>query len=238
MEDNLCNYVAIETQKKGTLKVSCTYQNKVNTYGKIRDLGFRKIKFDNKDVYIRRGVDGMRLSGINEIRNSFLEFIQKEIFFFSSMSIDYNYFINKYMLVYHIMENTSFNDIITDILTKEEMHQLRLRLDSQYLHNYKIQKIFDILKEWEFSSTVDTSGYFTYKAPLYYRTIGDKKYLIFTHYCDGNKYGSDGFDCWSAKFEDESDIGKKDPIESIDIRLSFDLDRNYCEIDEYLNTKV
>lgn len=235
MEESILDFVTIKRRRDGTAKITCCYQNEENTYKKIRELGFRKVKLDNKDIYIQKEANRVTLSDIEKIRQSFKDFLAMELYSTSSISISHSDFFNEYWQIDPIKKNSFYEHLIIDTLTEDETHQLRMKTDFSYKHNYNIQKVLEMLNKWEFSKTVDLNSTLTTNAPLYYRKIDKQSFIIFTHYCAGEKNNTDGFDCFITKFKKTSHIGLEKPIEWDLIIKTVDFDRDYSLIEKYLN---
>lgn len=83
------------------------------------------------------------------------------------------------------------------------------------------------LKRYGFSETVDSINEYSIEADLYYRSIGGKRYLVFNHYNKKRKADLQGFDCWISTYNSENEIGKKKAIQIEDVRLSFQVERDW-----------
>lgn len=91
------------------------------------------------------------------------------------------------------------------------------------------------LKFYNFKIAVDKSGFFSTDDNLYYKSIGEKKFLILSHF--GKKFKNfemEGFDFWIASFNSEKSIGIEKPIKQNDIILGFDLKRDLIILKKYL----
>ncbi|MEI6750534.1 MAG: hypothetical protein WCM93_15360, partial [Bacteroidota bacterium] len=73
----------------------------------------------------------------------------------------------------------------------------------------------------------------TNNAPLYYKKLDGNKYLVFTHY-NSKTNTNDGFDCWIATFAKKGHIGNKKPLALQTVSLSFNLERDFDLIKNYV----
>lgn len=83
------------------------------------------------------------------------------------------------------------------------------------------------LERHRFSKTVDSINEYSTEADLYYRNIGGKRYLVFNHYNKKRRADLQGFDCWISTYNSENEIGKKKAIQTEDVRLSFQVERDW-----------
>ena len=88
-------------------------------------------------------------------------------------------------------------------------------------------------KMWNFTKTIDEKSTICSGNPLYYKNIGKEEFLIFSHY-NHDKVSNSGFDLWKATFSSEKSIGKKKPKKLDDISLSFNLEKDFKLIKEYV----
>ncbi len=72
------------------------------------------------------------------------------------------------------------------------------------------------------------------QAALLLRIARGNKYLVFTHY-NSKSNTRDGFDCWIATFANTAHIGNKKPLTLQTVSLSFNLERDFELIKNYVN---
>jgi hypothetical protein len=114
-----------------------------------------------------------------------------------------------------------------------EVRDLRMLTNFSYKHDFDKSKLLSKFNEWKFSKTIDNIGSYSKKALLYYKLIESKKYLVFNHY-NSERKDLDCFDSWIATYSDEKQIGNKKPLSLQDLRLGFNLDRDFELIKQYV----
>ena len=244
MTTDINNFVCVVRQKNGEIKIKHDLNNETNIYKLLYEFGFRKSKLDNRKIYYRRQESTLTPVRLYDIKKAFYDFLSNG-FYTCPKDITRIEILNWYLNKSPIKENGLFNHYLEEkeTLLEQEIHHLRLQMDCDYKHNFEVQQILSKLKDWNFKKTIDAKSCITTNAPLYYKRVGNDKYLIFTHWNAGRytdkkkKHYKDGFDCWLAKFENEKHIGKKKIADEdlSTIRLGFDLDRDMSLIEQYLN---
>jgi len=235
MTTDINNFIDIVRQKNGRIKIKHNVTNEGNIYKLLHDFGFRKIKLDNRRIYFRRQADKITPVKLVDIKEAFREFLEHGDFTNIPQDVDHRDILEWYYSTLPIKENTQFDQYLEDTLTETEAHDLRLQTDHIYKHKFEIEQLLLKFDEWKFLKTTDIiSSYSTENPPLYYKHIGDRKFLVFNHWNVNTKY-TDGFDCWIATYSDEKQIGNKKPLDLQDIRLGFRLDRDFPLIEQYLS---
>ena len=105
---------------------------------------------------------------------------------------------------------------------------------NNHQHSLETQSLLAKLAEWGFSKSTDTIGSFCKGNPLYYKCINEKEYLIFNHWGLKYKHQAEGFDCHLATFENEKQIGNKQPLSAKILRQGFEVKEDYMMIKGYL----
>jgi hypothetical protein len=234
MTKDINDFVYFDRLKNGKIKISSDIHKEANIYQYLRGLGFCKSKLGNKRVYYRREGETIKPSSLHDIKYTFWELLQKGDFSNIPTDIEYSEILNWYLDKQPIKENGLFDYYLEDKLTETEADNFCLQTNHSFRHTFEVQQLISKFDEWNFSKTTDTVGAFCKDNPLFYKKIGDKKYLVFNHYNSKSKT-NDGFDCWIATFANEKQIGIKKTMDVQEIRLSFHLDRDFELIKDYLN---
>jgi hypothetical protein len=230
MEKDINNFITITRLKNGKKKITHSDTNKINIYKLLHKLGYSRTKLDNKPIYFfRNGTDIIAVT-INDIKDVFINLLNNFEFTNLPDDIEYSEFYNCYYQNQPIKENGLFNSYLNDTLSDLEIHNYKLTTDYLYKQEFEVKELLANFEKWSFNKTVDTIGSFKKDSHLYYKNIGDNKYLIFTH-----NSSTVSFDSWFATFTDSKSIGIKNPISYKDIRLGFKLDRDFELIKQYLN---
>ena len=234
MKKDINDYITISRDKSGKAKITLDSNKEANIYKLLRGLGYGETKVDNKRIYFLR--EGTKIIPVNfrTIRDVFLNQFRNFEFTNIPKDIDNTLIPNWFYQKQPIKKNKLFNHYLTYILTDEEIHNYKLQNDLIYVHKLATQKLLTKFDEWSFSKTINTTEAFGKDNPLYYKKVGDKKYLVFNHY-NSKDDTNDFFDCWLATFINEKHIGNKMPIEDHEIKLSFNLDTDFHLIEKYLN---
>lgn len=92
----------------------------------------------------------------------------------------------------------------------------------------EIEQMIQELRSRGFKKTLDRITTFSDKADLYYKEIirkgnNFKNFIILNHYGKSLDFERQGFDAWLCIYDDEKDIGDKNPLNIISLRHSFRL---------------
>jgi hypothetical protein len=234
MEKDINKYLTIIRNKDGKAKITHNLENEANIYKLLYNLGFRKTNFNNKRLYFQRVKDDLVPVSIHDIRTTFYQLLKDFEFENVPNDVNYNDILNWNLDKQPIKQNGLFNHYLETELNENETHILKLKKDVDYKHRNEINAILNKLEEWNFRKSIDKKSAICTNAPLYYKKIEANKFLIFSHYNSENKKNIDGFDCWLANYRNEKQIGKTVPSELEDVRLSFNLERDFELIKEYV----
>ncbi|MGI9526834.1 MAG: hypothetical protein ACR2MS_06980 [Weeksellaceae bacterium] len=234
MERNINKFLTISRNKKGKVNITHDLENEANIYKLLYNLGFRKGTLNNKKILFQKVQDDLIPVSIDDIRASFHDLLEN--FEFENVPDDVNYIdILDYNLVKQpVKQNKLFNHYLSVELTESDAHILRIKTDFKYKHRNEINSLLEKLEEWNFTKSIDEKSSICTNDPLYYKKIGPEKFIIFSHYNSESKNNTDGFDCWIAVFKSEKQIGATLPSELYDIKLSFNLERDFELIKDYV----
>ena len=85
-----------------------------------------------------------------------------------------------------------------------------------------------------FSKTDNPINDYSKNADLYYKKINKGEYIVFNHYNKNLKEHLQGFDCWISVYKNETNIGKIKVTDYTEIRLSFQISRDWNLIAQHL----
>ena len=234
MTKDINDFITIYRQKNGKVKITYDISNESNIYKLLHELGYRYTKIDNKQVYFKRENKNLFPVKFLDISLAFRNFLRSANFINIPPDVSLDNILNWYYEKDPVKRNGLFYHHLQENLDDEEQHQLKLQSNAEYKKKFEIQELLSKFNEWNFTKTVDTVGNFGKDDDIYYKNIGENKFLVFNHY-NAKKWFVSGFDCWIATFKKESNIGKKRCLLNQDIRLSFHLDRDYELIKNYVN---
>ena len=234
MKININNFFTFDRQKNGNSKISFSLSNEGNIYKFLRELGFCKSKIDNKNVLYRRLENNFSVTNFQDMKITFWNLLKQGEFENMPEQLKCEDILNYYLQKNPIKQNGLFDHYLEDNLTEQEVLKLKLLTDYKFNHKFKVNTLLSKFNEWTFHKTIDSVGTFCKDNTLYYKNIGDKKYLVFNHYNEKDRT-KDGFDTWVATYKNEKLIGTKRPTEFENLKLSFHLDRDYSLIEQYLN---
>lgn len=223
MEKNINHFITVIRQKNGRVKITHDVNNERNIYQLLHKLGYRKTKLDNKRIYFKETESDLTPVSIQEIRRAFYDLLKKHEFENVPDDVDYTSILNWFLEKKPIKENVLLNHYLEVELNDYETHILKIKADVDYKHKNEIKNVLSKFKDWGLRKTTDKNSKICNNAPLYYKNIGENKYLIFSHYNSDSKKNIDGFDCWIATYNNEKQIGKTKPIDIQDVSLRFNL---------------
>lgn len=90
------------------------------------------------------------------------------------------------------------------------------------------------LSIYGFKKTEDIIGEYSKNADLYFRKIANQRYIVFNHFNKKRKEDLQGLDCWISTYKSENEIGKSKAIQIDDVRLGFQMERDWNLIAHYL----
>jgi len=234
MITDINNLVTIVRQKNGKIKIIHDINNEGNIYKLLRDFGFRKSKLDNVKIYYRKHNNKLSIANPTTIKQTFLDFLERADYTNLPNDVSHDDILEWYYSKKPIKENGLYDHYLKNILSESEIHTLRLLTNNDYKHKFDIDGLIAKFSELNFTKTVDSiSSYSSNNPPLYYKYIGNGKYIVFNHW-NYDKKNKDGFDCWLAIYANEEQVGKKKPIDLQKLRLGFQLERDLPLIEQYL----
>lgn len=99
----------------------------------------------------------------------------------------------------------------------------------------KIKEVIQQLEVQGFEKTIDSISEYSPKADLYFRGIGNNRYVVFNRYNKTKREDLQGFDCWISEYNSKNEIGSKKAIVTEGIRLSFDFEEDWKLLNPHLN---
>ncbi len=196
-------------------------------------LGFRKTKLNKAVVFFQRIEAEIKLKQFYDIRDAFPELLRKLEFTNIPDGVEYTDILNWYHQNRPIKRNAEFDNCLYEDLNASDTHVLMLQNDASYAHNFKIKTVLEKLEEWGFKTSIDQAGGFHKGNTIHYRYVGNNNYIVFNYFNPKSPRES-GFDSWTAVFAHESHVGNKMPLGLEQIRFSFQLERDYPLIEQYL----
>ncbi|HEY0262871.1 MAG TPA: hypothetical protein VGB95_07580 [Chitinophagales bacterium] len=114
------DFITIDRQKNGTIKITHTTENVWNLYKLLKELGYRKTKLGNKRVYYQRNEFGIKSVSILDIKQAFTNLLGKHFFTNIPKDVDYASIFNWYFKKQPIKENGVFNHFLIEALSDIE----------------------------------------------------------------------------------------------------------------------
>lgn len=234
MKRDVNEFITLVRSKNGRVKIDHNSTNQANIYQLMHDLGFRKSKLENKRIYYRRYGEQLIPSNFRKIIDTFFEQLRATEFINIPEDVRFTDIVNHFYEKSPIKENALFTRFFAETITDTEALNYKLLTDHHFKHKFDVQQLLSKLEEWKFDKTIDLASSITNNAPLYYKKVDGNKFLVFTHYNSKNNT-NDGFDCWIATFAKTGHIGSKKPLTLQTVSLSFNLDRDFELIKNYVN---
>jgi hypothetical protein len=223
MKYQLLDFVSIRGNK-----ISQTVGQEGTMYQWLVTQGFGRAEIDGKIVTFRKIDGNVEPAVFWQMNDVFQDFLEKE------RNHDLmNWFFGKSPM----KQNNLYRHYLKSELTEQEIHAYKMKTDSTYCHRYQINQILAMLSTQSFKQVEDEKGTVGKGQMLYYRETAENQFFLFSHHNPGHK-SLDGFDCWLGSFRSEKQIGQIQTENLQDIRLSFNLDRDYQLIAPYLANYV
>jgi hypothetical protein len=156
MTTDINNFVTLSTFKNGRVKILQTVSNEANIYKLLCNLGYRKTKLNNKNIYLKR--EGASLLPIHrsEIKQAFFKFLDLDADYSKTLDgTNRGEIINWFYQKNRIKVNGLYDHYLEDNLTGEETHRLLMLTNQAYKHNFDIKQLLSKFEEWHFSKTID-----------------------------------------------------------------------------------
>lgn len=231
---DLDDFFTISNYKNGNLKISLSIDNKANIYKLLKEKGFGFFKYESKFKFCRKIKNEIQFTQFNELTYFFInEYLQYQLIFDSK-----KFSVKQFMLLLEkifsddikLIENDNlFKYHLYFIPNKNEEHQIKIKLDSNYKLELENAKFISFFKKNKYDSILDLKSDISKDNLIYYTKTKNKNcFIIFSKY--GNSY-----DCWFAKFRSEKSIGNEAPLSLEKIRLGFELDCDTTLLNKYLN---
>ncbi|RZL39704.1 MAG: hypothetical protein EOP00_27600 [Pedobacter sp.] len=115
----------------------------------------------------------------------------------------------------------------------KELKKKKVSYDDE--RRLRINGTLEELSRRKFKKVIDECRSFAQDDPIYYKYLKGNQYLIINHYCHKYAIKFQGFDCFIAQFKSENEIGKKKPIDTLTLMLSFYFDRDGVMVDSLIN---
>jgi hypothetical protein len=235
MITDIDNFFDLVRLKNGQVKIKSNSSKKSNIYGLLRDFGFRVCKVGGRRVYYRRSDGKIYPISIHDIKDAFTEFLRSGELSNVPKDVSYQSIMNCYYSANPIKENEHFWGCLEETLNETKTHNYLLETDGDYKSHFEVQQLLSKFDELGFSKIIDSISYYSSNTPtLYYKRIAEEKFLVFNHWNVNSKY-TNGFDSWVATYRNETHIGTKKPNGHQEIRLGFQLERDYNLIKHYFN---
>jgi len=230
----ISDFVTLTKQKNGRVKSECSTVQQSNIYKWLKAQGYGKITVDGKILFFQRKGEVIEPTSVITMKHNFLSYLEKASFQKWPANITRKDLLEWYYETLPLKQNALFRQHLFEVLSEEELHRYKMADDHNYRHRFNINQLLNQFDNWGFKKTLDVKGSFCKDNLLYYKPVANGIYLVFNHYNADSKNATDGFDCWLAPFKKESEIGNIKNPDVRDIRLSFQLDRDYDLIAPYL----
>lgn len=202
--------------------VICLEHHLINMYKYLYLEGFRLLEIENKlEVY--RKVEGeIYAESVDSMIKYLFDQLKSMELLDEALLLDvWDYFedsdcVQKDLLMEHCLFPK------TDGM--KDRHQYMLKFDTVYRANFFHEMMLRFFRKYSFVQVGDMAGLYDSESPLFYKKVGDDKYLVFAHY---NRHGAcvslSGYDCWLANQEpDDASVPSFDAKNNTEVKLDFD----------------
>lgn len=222
-------FFTITCSKQGVVRVAQDSLQEDKLFLFLRDMEYRVTRLDAKRTYYQRVNNEVVPVSISTIERELYQFLKSAELINVPECASRDDILSWFFTKRPIKNNGLLDYYLEEPLTAREIHQLKLKVDPTYRYTYEIQQLLSKLQEWDFKKTVDVAGNFCKDNNLYYKNIREKKYLVFNHFCQGQKLHG-GFDAWIAVFTRKKEIGRQEAEDISVLKLNFHLDEDFSLI--------
>lgn len=234
MEIDINDFVTFEKLKNGVIKLKHDNSNLLNIAKYLHKIGYGTTKVNSKTVYFKRENSDIIPVHFDQIKRAFYKVIKNYEYINLPEYVTPHDVSDWYLTKHPIKKNEMFNLHLKDNLNDEETHKFLIKANHIYNEEFKIQKLLLKLSEFGFKEIINHQSNFFVKGNILYKNINDFKYLIFIKYMN-NHLKRLQFECYLAEYNNEKDIELKSPSRCKEISCCFDIEKDYPEINQYLN---
>lgn len=227
-------YLAISPTKKGGFKIIQTVMQQSNLYDLLHQIGYSLGKVGGKRQFFQRIDLTVIPCELFHVKNAFVDFIKAGGFTNLPNRLKVKDILNWYYENNPIKDNCLFADCLKDSLRDEDELILRQKADPVFARRCEIEQLLKKLQEWSFKKAIDIYGNFSKGSYIYYKNVGNNKFLVFNHF--KSQSGTvEGFDSWLANFNSEQQIsaGRASFVESV--TMGFHINKHFGLISQYVD---
>lgn len=122
-------------------------------------------------------------------------------------------------------------------LSEKDKRSLLMQIDPNSAKDIFYEELKHKIQEWGFKFVDGKLESGSHYRRLHYKYIGDNEFLVFSIAAYLPKMHIYALDLWKCYYHNEKEIGKKNPASIVKVALSFQLDRDYNLIKEYVEFK-
>lgn len=122
-------------------------------------------------------------------------------------------------------------------LNEKDERRLLMQINPNYAKDIIYEELKCKIQEWGFKFINGKLESGSQYEGLYYKCIADNEYLVFSTAAYYPKMHIYALDLWRCYYHNEKEIGKKNPTSIVKMALSFQIDRDYHLIKEYVESK-
>lgn len=234
MKIDVNDFVTIVPGEYGEHEMNSTLSQEANLYKWLARKGFLIHRLDKSSKFLLRSEDGIKPASIHTMRDLLFDTLKKAELTGLDPELNRNDVLEWMLISNPIKDNKLLRYHLRGKLSKEEIHDYRLRYDVDYHNQHRFNATMSMLEENGFKETPDLIASFSRESTLYYKPVGNGQYLVFSRNIFPKQKYRDNFDCWLAYFRKEKDIGK---IKSTprNLCLTFYIDQDLNKVKLFLN---
>lgn len=229
------NFFEVSLQDN-TLDVVCEESHLLNIYSYLYQEGFRMLCINEQRELYRKSEGEITIQSVGSMMKYFFQKLQSLELYDKALLVDvWDYFdekecIQKDLLMEYALTPKADAD--------EDKHKFLLRYNKKYRCTYQNKRMNELFDKHEFEELELDLGQQEDKLPVYYKTIEEGKYLVFTKYrSEHSCIGMAGFDCWisSQKPVKKSRLDPREQDYFKKMKEDFDPLEDWPLIQAYLN---
>ena len=234
MEIDINDFVTFTKIKNGDYKITHDENNQANIAKYLHKMGFGITKLNSKTVLFKRENFEIYPFTFDNIKSEFYKMLDSYEYVNLPKYISCHDISNWYLQKNPIKNNEIFKHYLKDNLSEKEIHLYLLKVSYSYREEFKIQKLLLKLSELGFSEIVNHKSSFFVEGNIHYKNISENQYLLFLQYMKRNNNRFQ-FECYLTEYKSQNDIAIKPPNKYKEISCCFDIEKDYAEIEQYLN---
>jgi len=234
-DHSILDLIEIKIMKNGRITISFPAEKKTVFFKFIKEQGYAYTSLGKEKLFVQISEGRIQKSRFENIRTAFHAFLKDADYSGLPNGIGYHKVMESYYQNYLFKNSPALRNHLAKALNDQEIHELLLTNNSDYLKKHQNNLLLDKLKENEFKSAEDkVNSFHEDDKALHHKQIGESLYLVLNE-MSNPKYDLHMFDCWICSYKKESDIGRKKPLYVQTVMLNFNWERDFDLIAKHIS---